>query len=114
MEQRRAAGAVRCRLESPQRDPWHPNCQSGAGIPLVHPTPASAVPKHIHLGDETIFGTVSLCLLSIFFQGQLKAKLEEKWIKLICAQSLPSCLFPLIDDPSSASGTKGTAGFFFL
>ena len=85
-----------------------------AGIPLMHPAPASAVPKHIHLGDETIFGTASLCLLSIFFRGQLKAKLKEKWIKFICAQSFPSCLFPLIDDPSSASRTKGTVGCFFF
>ena len=88
--------------------------RAGAGIPLMHPAPASAVPKYIHLGDETIFGTASLCLLSIFFRGQLKAKLKEKWIKFICAQSLPYCLFPLIDDPSSASGTKGTVGFFFF
>ena len=43
--------------------------RAGAGIPLMHPTPASAVPKHIHLGDERIFGTVSLCLPSIFFRG---------------------------------------------
>ena len=42
---------------------------AGADILLMHPTPASAVPKCSHLGDEAIFGTASLCPLSIFFRG---------------------------------------------
>lgn len=70
MEQRGAVGAIRCRLESPQRDPGLPNCHFllGRGLTFCQctHTPASAVPRHSQLRNETVLVTAFLCPLSIF------------------------------------------------